>query len=291
MPTDETGAVEEKLDFYPYGQEISFGTLGDESERKYTGHQRDGRTGLDYMMARYKAPWLGSFQSPDPIDDVSLAVPWSWNKYAYVRGNPVSFSDPTGMLTPEQCDKEGGRVENGQCCFGEGDAKVCGAIDTGAQYEEVHSTPYEDWYVPPTDASADNRDWRFDPPWADVDFLLSNRFVGGNKIRIRISNFTPTPAFLYTVTVTSSCWADVSEQERHGIGFFGNSKWETFTAPGSTNRDLVVWDVSVRPYGSPVFATLNPHPTPQNPQVRSTRMMPLMLGTRVQTNGRCFYAK
>ncbi len=115
--SDETGAVEEKLDFYPFGQEISFGTLGDESERKYTGHQRDGRTGLDYMMARFKAPWMGSFQSPDPIDDVSLDVPWSWNRYAYVRGNPVLLLDPTGLasLNIFECTKIGGWWVDGKC--------------------------------------------------------------------------------------------------------------------------------------------------------------------------------
>jgi hypothetical protein len=49
------------------------------------------------MMARYKAPWMGSFQSPDPIDDVTLDVPWSWNKYAYVRGDPLRYLDPLGL--------------------------------------------------------------------------------------------------------------------------------------------------------------------------------------------------
>ena len=34
--------------------------------------------------------------SPDPSTGVSLSDPGSWNKYAYVGGDPVNFIDPAG---------------------------------------------------------------------------------------------------------------------------------------------------------------------------------------------------
>ncbi|HRS17772.1 MAG TPA: RHS repeat-associated core domain-containing protein, partial [Thermoanaerobaculaceae bacterium] len=69
---------------------------------RLTGHQRDlnqpttTEDDLDYMHARYYGTKMGRFVSVDPGSDVSLRVPRSWNLYAYVRGNPVRFSDDTG---------------------------------------------------------------------------------------------------------------------------------------------------------------------------------------------------
>lgn len=115
--SDETGEARERLDYYPYGTEMNFGSLASTSDRKYTGHERDDALGADYMMARSKFTWSGSFLSPDPIDDVSLDMPWSWNRYAYVRGNPVLLLDPTGLasLNIFECTKIGGWWVDGKC--------------------------------------------------------------------------------------------------------------------------------------------------------------------------------
>jgi RHS repeat-associated protein len=72
------------------------GTGDTGSRRKYTGHERDEETGVDYMMARYKQTRACRFMSPDPIFDTSLAAPRTWNRYGYVHGDPVNAMDPTG---------------------------------------------------------------------------------------------------------------------------------------------------------------------------------------------------
>jgi RHS repeat-associated protein len=56
---------------------------------------------LDYMHARYYNPQWGRFLSVDPIVDLKLAAPTpqTWNRYAYVRNNPLHFTDPTGKYT------------------------------------------------------------------------------------------------------------------------------------------------------------------------------------------------
>lgn len=50
------------------------------------------------MVARYYSSSLGRFMAVDPGDDTALEDPQSWNKYAYVRGNPVRFRDPDGRI-------------------------------------------------------------------------------------------------------------------------------------------------------------------------------------------------
>jgi hypothetical protein len=41
---------------------------------------------------------MGRFWTPDPSSGSNAANPSSWNKYAYVHGDPVNFNDPQGML-------------------------------------------------------------------------------------------------------------------------------------------------------------------------------------------------
>jgi len=50
------------------------------------------------MHARYFSLHLGRFLSVDPVGG-AIGSSQSWNRYAYVRGNPINSTDPTGMLT------------------------------------------------------------------------------------------------------------------------------------------------------------------------------------------------
>ncbi len=101
MVTDDAGreVAGGAVDYYPYGLEIvppGF-ARADASMRKYTGHERDEASGLDYMMMRYKPVQAATFTSADPVDDVSYMLPRTWHKYSYVRGLPLSFTDPFGL--------------------------------------------------------------------------------------------------------------------------------------------------------------------------------------------------
>ncbi len=53
-------------------------------------------TGLTAVGARLYDPVLGSFISVDPVMD--LSDPQQWNAYAYANNNPLTWSDPTGLL-------------------------------------------------------------------------------------------------------------------------------------------------------------------------------------------------
>jgi RHS repeat-associated protein len=71
----------------------------DATEHHFTGKERDQESGLDYFDARYYGSTMGRFMSPDPVfaSPERVADPQQWNMYAYVRNNPLSRTDPTGL--------------------------------------------------------------------------------------------------------------------------------------------------------------------------------------------------
>ncbi len=86
---------------------------------KFTGKERDAESGLDNFGARYDASSMGRFMSADPvfISADRLTDPQSLNLYAYVRNDPLSLVDPTGLdfyLACQTSDHSGcGQVQNG----------------------------------------------------------------------------------------------------------------------------------------------------------------------------------
>jgi peptidoglycan L-alanyl-D-glutamate endopeptidase CwlK len=99
VTTDAAGWMLSGHDFYPFGMEVaeSGQAAGGPSRMKFTGHERDDLTGLDYMKARYSGWFQASFLIPDPANDVNPRNPQSWNRYAYVRNNPMNLVDPEGL--------------------------------------------------------------------------------------------------------------------------------------------------------------------------------------------------
>ena len=67
---------------------------------RYTGHERDLRTGLDYMVMRSKAVTASAFLRPDLVYDFLAQSPPTWNLYAYAHSNPILLTDPMGLATP-----------------------------------------------------------------------------------------------------------------------------------------------------------------------------------------------
>jgi len=66
---------------------------------RFTGKERDAESGIDYFGTRYYGSALGRFTSPDPklLTARHLLYPQKWNKYAYVRNNPLISIDPDGQ--------------------------------------------------------------------------------------------------------------------------------------------------------------------------------------------------
>jgi len=75
--------------YSPYGESITLGA-DDGNSIQYTARENDG-TGLYFYRARYYDPVLKRFIQEDPI-----GLQGGLNVHAYVGGDPVSISDPSG---------------------------------------------------------------------------------------------------------------------------------------------------------------------------------------------------
>ena len=63
----------------------------------FTQRERDGESGLDYLLTRYCSSAQGRFTSPDePLLGQREVDPQSWSLYGYARNNPLIYIDPTG---------------------------------------------------------------------------------------------------------------------------------------------------------------------------------------------------
>jgi RHS repeat-associated protein len=100
--TREGGVLVGKHTYYPFGAEMALTPSESATElMKFTGHERDVVAGdnhsVDYMHARYYSPTAGRFLSIDPVGG-DAEHPQSWNRYAYVRNNPIGNTDPDGKI-------------------------------------------------------------------------------------------------------------------------------------------------------------------------------------------------
>ena len=128
MVTDAAGNVTSRHDYEPFGEEListtnpavrttANGYAGPEIgvRQAFTGKERDAETGLDFFESRYYSSAQGRFTSPDefkggfldafsgqaafqpgPLPYADLNDPQTLNKYAYVRNNPLRYTDPNG---------------------------------------------------------------------------------------------------------------------------------------------------------------------------------------------------
>lgn len=103
---DQLGSVTAELDadgqavgfeeFYPYGASAVADERDDVVAKpkryRYSGKELGDVSGLYFYGARYYAPWMGRWISPDPAGTID-----GTNLYCFVGANPVSFNDPNGM--------------------------------------------------------------------------------------------------------------------------------------------------------------------------------------------------
>ena len=97
VTTDRLGSVRangsgERFNYLPNGEER---TPTPDGREKFATYLRDNG-GLDYADQRFYDRGNGRFLTPDPSTGSNPADPGSWNKYAYVQGDPINFYDPPG---------------------------------------------------------------------------------------------------------------------------------------------------------------------------------------------------
>jgi RHS repeat-associated protein len=112
--TGDSDAIEQTLDYYPYGSiRLNEKSGSFDEKKKFTGYEHDDDTGLEYANARYYNSGIGRFISQDPVFiaigdggqikqltqqelQQILADPQNLNSYSYSRNNPLRIIDPTG---------------------------------------------------------------------------------------------------------------------------------------------------------------------------------------------------
>lgn len=96
LSLDSTAQVPTWRQFTPYGAPRG-ATVTWMDNRGFLNKPADAATGLTYVGARAYDPVTGQFISPDPVLDTSN--PQDLDPYGYAQGNPVTGSDPTGLMT------------------------------------------------------------------------------------------------------------------------------------------------------------------------------------------------
>jgi len=113
--TDRLGTVRangqgESFAYYPFGEER---TNRPDGRDKFATYFRDA-VGQDYADQRYYSSGSGRFNVPDPMGmrSATLGSPGSWNRYAYVYGDPVNFNDRSGRMASSvgACGTDGGQL-------------------------------------------------------------------------------------------------------------------------------------------------------------------------------------
>ena len=90
---DEAGAVTAAYDYWPYGKVLASSGTGS-TRFRFTGHERDAESGLDYMLERSYDFNIGRFLRPDPMQDEYPGI----SPYAYAANNPLKYVDPDGRI-------------------------------------------------------------------------------------------------------------------------------------------------------------------------------------------------
>ncbi len=98
--SDYTGnTLNEKL-FYPFGELWTGAAIPNFNTHQTFAHlpDYDPETDQYNTLNRHYSP-SGRWLSPDPggVKIVKLDDPQTWNMYAYVRNNPTTLTDPTGL--------------------------------------------------------------------------------------------------------------------------------------------------------------------------------------------------
>ncbi|WP_061218192.1 SpvB/TcaC N-terminal domain-containing protein [Leptospira weilii] len=93
---DDEGKTLSKMQYLPYGE--TFVQRGDLNfAPKYNSQELDRESGFYFYNARFYDPGIARFTSADTIIDGEFDTQ-GWNRFSYVKGNPIGAKDPSGHL-------------------------------------------------------------------------------------------------------------------------------------------------------------------------------------------------
>jgi RHS repeat-associated protein len=100
--TNLSGQQVQYCQSFPFGDSLYCGGNANNTDDNFTGMTYDFEDGMYHASFREVSPVQGRWMRPDPagLAAVDPSNPQTWNRYAYVTNNPVSFRDPTGLINP-----------------------------------------------------------------------------------------------------------------------------------------------------------------------------------------------
>ncbi|MBF3377050.1 hypothetical protein ISU90_08675 [Leptospira borgpetersenii serovar Balcanica] len=94
---DDEGNTLSLMQYLPYGD--TFVQRGDtDFAPKFNSQELDRESGFFFFNARFYDPGIARFTSADTIIDGEFDTQ-GWNRFSYVKGNPIGAKDPTGHDT------------------------------------------------------------------------------------------------------------------------------------------------------------------------------------------------
>jgi RHS repeat-associated protein len=215
MRTDYTGAIVSTYGSLPSGDGYTpnendpIGNAQDNLHFAMLDH--DSESGTEHAQFRQYSSTQGRWMSPDPYDgSYHFGNPQSFNRYTYVKNNPLGRVDPLGLL--EVCDNPN---SNGSCDDGQDPTGGSGpgsgdtiTIGTVLQSVDVTTTSYD-----PIDLSGVGN-WMT----SGISLNLSNSAGGGTNAPNNGRNCSPGSASAGQYVAASAQVAAMTAQFFSGAG-------------------------------------------------------------------------
>ncbi|MEL7590044.1 MAG: RHS repeat-associated core domain-containing protein [Anaerolineaceae bacterium] len=136
VTVDATGNAISMLKYNAYG-ELRTGVST--TDYQYTGQRNELEIGLYFYVSRFYDPQLARFISADTIIPEPNSIK-GYDRYAYVNGNPINYTDPSGHV---YCDTADGSCTGGGGGSGNngGGSRVVPPINDNLERKIKGSTP------------------------------------------------------------------------------------------------------------------------------------------------------
>jgi RHS repeat-associated protein len=109
LATNGAGEEVYRRGYHPFGEE-RYGTGVAVTDYGFTAQREEAGFGLYDYNARYYDPQIGRLVTADTIVS-SPGNPQSFNRYAYVANNPLTYVDPSGHIMEGQAEEAQNRVD------------------------------------------------------------------------------------------------------------------------------------------------------------------------------------
>ncbi|MBZ5689773.1 MAG: hypothetical protein LAP86_32650 [Acidobacteriia bacterium] len=209
--------VSSDMAYAPFGE--LYAKSGSTTDPSFTGENSDTNGGLYDFTFRELSPSMGRWVSPDPagLGAATLIDPQSWNRYSYVKNNPLSAVDAEGL---------------DDCYFEDGNTYPCWSYDASWNGGPPPTTPSMNspYYIPdPNDPGRQEYiTTPCTPPSGVVNAPTNCGYQGGEGIQAAEQYYVKTTYFVPCDSTCSNIPAVLVPYIKPGPGGITGAKWSAF---------------------------------------------------------------